>query len=127
MLAFDQACHEHDTAIGEFERVVVNVRRFRVDLAETRHPRRHRIAATAENVIEFHVAFECELCAGPQADCDTGIILRSEATRNRIPEAGGDQAVADLRRARGNMFKAVIAHWRTPLATPTGHAPRPSP
>ena len=114
MLAFDQARHQHHAAIRELERVVVNVRRFRVDLAEARDPRRHSVAAAAQDVIEFDIALERELGAGPQADRNARIGLRGEAARDRIPEAGGDQAVADLRLAGGNVFKAVIAHWRTP-------------
>ena len=36
----------------------MNVRRFRIDLAEARDPRRNSLAAAAEHVVEFNLALE---------------------------------------------------------------------
>jgi hypothetical protein len=88
----------------------MNVRRFRVDLAEARDARRNGFVAAAENVVEFDVTIEGQFGPGAQADRHARITLTAKAPGDRIPEAGGDEPIADFRRAGSNVFKAVITH-----------------
>ena len=104
---------QHDQPpVGEFERVVVGVGLFEIDLAESRDARRdlHPPRQEAVRIGEDHLAVERQFRAWPQADRDIGRADLGEAAGPGMAEFGRHQSIADLGGRRSDMLQAVVTH-----------------
>jgi hypothetical protein len=102
-LAFAQFGQKHHLAVRKFQGVMVDVRRFLVDLTEDRRGVVHALDAAAEKAGRFdrNLFRESDLRSRQQADCRGAFLRRRKAARSGAEVSGGE-LVADLCRARRN-------------------------
>ncbi|QFI77389.1 hypothetical protein F8237_31550 [Bradyrhizobium betae] len=115
VLAFDELCHQHVFAVGEFDRVMMTVGNVRIDLAELADA---GVDATRPDpaIVVADVVGEGELRSRQQADRNGRICCGGKAARRGAAEGCRDDRLADFRGTRCDGMQAVVTHRGAPHA-----------
>src|SRR5262249_23466824 len=109
---------KRDLPAGKLERVVMHVRVFHVDLAETGDlVPDASLAEQTECAVVGNIVIECELSAGKQAYGCVWIADRSKSASDRSGEIGADELVSNRCRAGSDKMQAVVTHGRALLSS----------
>ena len=96
---WEELCNHHDLTPRKFERVLVSMRIFQIDLAKPCHlVIKVRFAEQNECAIMMDVVVKGQFGSGTQSHCDIWFADCSEAAGKRILQMSAHKPVADLRR-----------------------------
>src|SRR5260370_9400484 len=97
------------TSVGKFDRIVVAIGNVGLHLVELGGAEADGFGPDPAAVV-FDVSGEGEFGPGQHADCDGGVLFRSEAAGRGAAECRTDQCLADLGGTSCQSVQTIVTH-----------------